>query len=114
GGTSSGSGDSPLAFVGSLTATMKLSCDGPVTFHLFSGSAGGYELDLGPAGTALFKIDPKAAEKDRRKPVAKSEKVKLVAGKTCEVGLTVKYPRFTVTVDKAEALAADDGPVSVH
>lgn len=113
GGTSSGSDDNPLGFVGNLTATMKLSCDGPVTFHLFAGVGGGYEIDLGPSGAALFKIDPKAPEKDRRKPVAKAEKAKLPAGKTCEVSLTVKYPRFTLTVDKAEALAVDDGPVSV-
>jgi tetratricopeptide (TPR) repeat protein len=113
GGTSSGSGDSPLAFVGELSAELKLASDVAVTFHLFAGNGGGYEVDLGPAGAALFKIDPKAAEKDRRKPVAKSDKVKLPAGKTADVRLFVRHPRFRVTVDGAEALAAEDGPVSV-
>jgi tetratricopeptide (TPR) repeat protein len=84
-----------------------------VTFHLFSGPAGGYEIDLGPAGAALFKIDPKAAEKDRRKQLAKSEKGKLAAGKACDVRVNVTYPRFKVTIDGAEALSAEDGPVSV-
>jgi len=114
GGTSSGSGDSPLAFRGEISVEMKLACDGPVTFHLFAGDiGGGYELDLGPAGASLFKIDPKAAEKDRRKTVAKSDKVKLAAGKTADVRLTARFPRFRVTVDGAEALSAEDGPVSV-
>jgi tetratricopeptide (TPR) repeat protein len=113
GGTSSGSGDSPLAFVGEFAAELKLACDGTVTFHVFAGDGGGYEIDLGPAGAALFKIDPKAPEKDRRKPVAKSDKVKLPAGKTADVRLLVRHPRFRLTVDGAEALAAEDGPVSV-
>jgi tetratricopeptide (TPR) repeat protein len=113
GGTSSGSDDSPLAFLGSLTASLKLSCDGPVSFHLFAGAEGGYEIELGPAGAQLFKIDPRAAEKDQRKPMARSEKVKLPAGKTCDVSLTVKYPQFTVTIDKSEALAFSDPAATV-
>jgi hypothetical protein len=113
GGTSSGSDESPLAFVGTVTANLKLSCDGPVTFHLFAGPAGGYDIDFGPAGAQLFKIDPKAAEKDRRKQIAKAEKVKMTAGKTCDISVAVRYPKFTLLVDRAEALAFDDGPVSV-
>src|SRR5204862_139022 len=76
GGTSSGSDDNPLGFVGILTANLKLTSDGPVTFHLFAGAAGGYEIDLGPSGAQLLKIDPKAGEKDRRKSLATSETAK--------------------------------------
>jgi tetratricopeptide (TPR) repeat protein len=113
GATSSGSGESPLAFLGELSAELRLACDGPLTLHVFSSETGGYEIELGPSGAALVRVDPRAAPKDRRRTVAKSDKVKLPAGKPCDVRLFVDHPRFRVTIDGAEALAAEDGPVIV-
>jgi len=111
GGTSSGSDENPVAFVGSVNATVKLTSDGPVTFYLFAGPGGGFEIELGAAGTALYRIEPGAAEKDRRKQAAKSDKAKLAPSKACDVVVDVNYPKFTVTVNKQEALTADLGPV---
>ncbi|HZE98670.1 MAG TPA: hypothetical protein VE981_16705 [Planctomycetota bacterium] len=113
GGASGGGNADALTFLGQLSADLKITCDEGVTFHLFAGEAGAYELDLGPAGAALFKTDPTAPEKNRRRLVGRSDKVRLPAGKSADVRLFVRHPRFRVLVDGAEALAVEDGPVSL-
>jgi tetratricopeptide (TPR) repeat protein len=113
GATAGGNADSPLAFLGELSAEMKLSADGPVVVHVFSSEAGGYEIELGPAGAALVRTDPRAPASARRRILAKSDKVRLTPGKAAEIRLSVSYPRFRVTVDGADALTGEDGPVVV-
>ena len=113
GATAGGNADSPLAFLGDLSAEMKLSADGPIIVHVFSMETGGYEIELGPAGCSLVRTNPRAPAKDRRKTLAKSDKVKLSPGKSSEIRLSVSYPRFRVIIDGVEALAAEDGPVVV-
>ncbi|HLY07662.1 MAG TPA: hypothetical protein VKW04_00010, partial [Planctomycetota bacterium] len=113
GATSGGNADSPLAFLGDFSAEMKLRSDGPLVLHVFSSESGGYEIELGPSGSSLVRTNPRAPAKDRRKTLARSEKGKVVPGKTCEIRLSVSYPRFRVILDGTEALSAEDGPVVV-
>lgn len=113
GGTSSGSDESPLDFVGDLNVGLKIQSDGPVTFYFFMSATGGYELELGSAGISLYKLNPKVPEKDRRREIAKSTKGRLPTGKPCEVRVNVSHPRISVTLDGTEAFAAEDGPRSV-
>lgn len=113
GATSGGNSDSPLAFLGELSAEMKITADGPAVIHVFSSEAGGYEIEVGPAGATLARTSPRGPAKDRRKILAKSDKARLVPGKSSEIRLSINYPRFRVTLDGVEALAAEDGPVVV-
>ncbi|HEV3029057.1 MAG TPA: hypothetical protein VG457_15880, partial [Planctomycetota bacterium] len=113
GATAGGNADSPLAFLGDLSAEMKLTSEGPLVLHVFSTETGGYEIELGPTGAALVRTNTRAPAKDRRKTIGKSDKVKLAAGKPFELRLSVSYPRFRVTIDGVEALSAEDGPVVV-
>ncbi|HLY76036.1 MAG TPA: hypothetical protein VKU80_18100, partial [Planctomycetota bacterium] len=113
GATAGGNADSPLAFLGDLSAEIKLSADGPFVLHVFSTETGGYEIELGPAGAALVRISLRAPAAERRKILAKSDKVKLSPGKTVELRLSISYPRFHLLIDGVEALSAEDGPVVV-
>jgi tetratricopeptide (TPR) repeat protein len=104
-----GESDTPLTFFGEFSAEMKLTSDGPVTFGLFAGAKGGYELEVGPAGAALFRAG--ASAKDRR-PVARSDKVKLAPGQAHEFRLHASQWKFTVSLDRGEPAALEDPPQS--
>jgi hypothetical protein len=102
----------PIFFVDDLSIDLKAAADGPFTLLLFFGPTGGYELELGPAGHVLVALDPDESKKERRRTIAKSDRAKLVPGKLHTVRFQVKGRRFTLSVDRQEALAAEDPPAS--
>jgi len=112
-GATAGAGEGALPFLGDLSAEMRLTSDGPVSVLLFSNEGGGYILELTPSGTSLVRAETLGSSKEARRTIATSNKVRFPVGKPCEVRLVVSFPRFRVTLDGAEALAAEDGPVVV-
>jgi tetratricopeptide (TPR) repeat protein len=103
-GGSSENSQEPILFSGELSVEMKLSSDEAVFFTLFSV----YRLEAGPKGAALFRLD----EKDQRKEIARSDKVKLSPGKIHDLRIQARYPRFVLLLDGQEMLVAEDPPKS--
>ncbi|HEY7862392.1 MAG TPA: hypothetical protein VIE39_01955, partial [Thermoanaerobaculia bacterium] len=98
----------PVNFLDELSAELRLSADGPVSFLLFASPEGGWVVELGPAGTSLHR----AAADGKKKLLKADPRAKLAPGKTVEVRIVSRARSFTVHVDKAEALSASDPPSS--
>jgi tetratricopeptide (TPR) repeat protein len=103
-----GDSDIPVVFISELSLEGRFTAEGPVVLGLFDGPKRGYELEIGPEGTALSRLD--AAAPDRRKPVGRSAQAKLTPGKTHHLRVFVKNWRFTVSIDRKEPAAFEDPP----
>jgi tetratricopeptide (TPR) repeat protein len=109
GGTSTDREEAPMAFSGEVSAELTITADGPVAFLLFGSAVEGWEIELGPAGTSLFRIDPSAPEKERRKHAAGSADLKLTPGKPMTLRLGARFPRFSLQAGDAR-FQADEPP----
>ena len=110
GGTSRGTSNNPLSFAGEISVETKLSCDGAASFFFFVSRKGGYGVELDSKGTTIFKRDPTAP--DQRKPLARSDKVKIASDKPATVRLTVRYPQFQVSVNGGETFTVEEKPAA--
>lgn len=100
-----GSADDPLVFEEDLTLEMKVSADSSLTLQLFASDRGGYELEFGPGGVALARLDEAPAPP---RVLARAAAPRLIPGKVHMVKLQVRLRRFRLQVDGVESLAAED------
>lgn len=98
-----------LDFVGELDVQVKAASDVPFSFQLFRNMKSGYEIVLGPDGTALHRLDAMG----ERTLLARSDRAKMPKGKTAEVRISAHHRKFKVFLDRQEALSFDDPPASV-
>ncbi len=105
-----GGSEDPFFFSGELAVELKVASTAPMLLGFFVGPTGGYEVEIGPAGATLYRIDPARGEKDRRRAVAKSESVKIVAGTTHDLRIRAKNWRITISVDRHDTAFLEDAP----
>lgn len=102
-------------FHNEIDLDLNVAADAPVVAMLFAGDQGGYEVEFGPSGVLLFRIDPKAAKKEEsRKELAKGEKAKQEKGKPAQLRIHVRDRKFKVFVDRVEVLDANDLQPSIE
>lgn len=110
GGTEPGSSEIPVLFAGELDVETRLTSSVPLALQIFLGPQGGYELEIGPAGAALFAVDPEATGKDRRREVQKTDRAKLATGSSHSIRLRAKLWKFSISIDRQESVTLEDVP----
>lgn len=102
--------EEPPVFLEEATIDMTVTPSGPFTLLFLPGPQGGYELDLGPEGCALYRREP--GEGGKRVELGRGKDVPLEAGRKQRIRLRVRRRKFTVRIGEKEALTAEDPPDS--